>query len=477
MTPPHLVSNSGGRTPNTPARRELPYVLIADGDERRIEACIAAITPHQQGALVAANTDEAIRILERFGAPLLLFTDILLPTEGGFALIEAVRRMETARTGIVAWASARAMREFAVCHLSGMHVRVLRGSAPAPVVRSLVDAMLKGPAPHHEGTADGFEPTSGPATEDLVDWLQAKAREICGTPGIAVYMREETGNSFRSSGSWTPDEPIPQSLDYLPHALNRVMETHEPFVAFDVHADPVGHVVEERGFGGLRGLIAVPVFARDGKTAVGMICAFDVKPLALDRRQVEALSALGRTAGVEPSMKPVTNRFAARRSQSPARLAGNAQLRAVSPRVTLLDREAGSAAVARELARVRREQYPLSVVLFDINAGTPDEAALSPTAASPVDDLGPTLTRVVRGSDLAIRWGRQELLLVLPGIHSPEARRVADRVRQAVQSGVGDRVAIAEGVAELGSDTWESTLSRAGDDMRGADQPPVSAIE
>lgn len=471
---PHLVSSFGERASGAPARRELPYVLIADADERRVEACIAAIKPHRHGALVAANTDEATGILERFGAPLLLFTDILLPPQGGFALIEAVRRIETGRTGIIAWASARALREFALCQLAGLHVRVLRGSAPAPVIRSLVGRLLNGSPHPAERSDDDSEPELPSPAEDMVDWLQVRAREICGTPGIAVYMREETGNSFRSSGSWTPDEPIPQSLDYLPHALNRVMETRTPFIALDVAAEPGGHAIEERGFSGLRGLVAVPVFARDGENVVGMICAFDVKRLALQPRQIEALAALGHSTVAPPSAQAVANPFAARRGRTPATIPAEGRVRELSPKVALLDRDEGSAAVARELARVRREQYPLSVVLFDINAVATDSEPLSPAAASPVDALGPALTRAVRGSDLAIRWGRQELLLVLPGIHSTDARRVADRVRQAVRSGVGDRVAIVEGVAELGADSWESMLERAGDDMRGPGDPPIT---
>ena len=471
---PHLISSAGERVPTATPRRELPYVLIADTDERRIAACIAAVKPHRYGALVAANSDEALRILDRFGAPLLLFTDVLIPPQGGFALIDAVRALQPVRTGIVAWASARGVREFALCHLADLHVRVLRASAPAPVIRSLVQAMLNGPAPRHNGGGE-TESLTPSANEDLVDWLQTRAREICRTPGIAVYMREEAGNSFRSSGSWTPDEPIPQSLDYLPHALNRVMETREPFVAFDVDAGPAGHAVDERGFAGVRGIIAVPIYAADRANVVGMICAFDVKPLTLDARQVEALTALGRNAAGGASVE-AGGRLGGRRSHAPAPFPAQTVLRAVASKVTLLDRDAGSIAVARELARVRREQYPLSVVLFDINARATDEETLS-SAPSPVDDFGPTLTRVVRGSDLAIRWGRRELLLVLPGLHSSEARRVADRVRQAVRSGAGDRVAIAEGVAELGSDTWESTLARAGDDLRGTDGPAVGGAE
>jgi len=462
-----------GRGFNTPARRELPYVLIADVNEQRIHACIDAIKPHRHGVLVAANAHEGAGILDRFGAPVLLFTDVLLPPDGGFALIEAVRRTETARTGIVAWATARELREFAICRLAGLGVRVLTGSAPPPVIHSLVTRLLNGASDAAPPTAGSSLDGAAAATEELFEWLQVRAREIAGTPGIAVYLRDDTGNAFRSSGSWAPDEPIPQSLEYLPHALNRVIETREPFVVLDVGGDRVAHGIEERGFGGLRGLVAVPVFGSDHLNVTGMICAFDVKPLALEPRQIEALAALGRSAATPSGGDPAVNRFGGRRGRQTAmRFEDAGQVRDVT-KVAVLDRESGSAAVARELARVRREQYPLSVVLFDVNAqragrdeASPSDAPGTADGPNPVDALSTTLMSVVRGSDLAIRWGGHELLLVLPGIHSPEARRVADRVRQAAHADAGEMLSVVEGVAELGSDTWESMLERAGADLR-----------
>src|SRR5712664_2096073 len=70
---------------------ELSYVLVADADVQRTAACLKLIRPFNVGALVARDGEEAIRVLERFGPPILLITDLSLSRKDGFAVIEALR--------------------------------------------------------------------------------------------------------------------------------------------------------------------------------------------------------------------------------------------------------------------------------------------------------------------------------------------------------------------------------------------------
>ena len=81
--------------------------------------------------------------------------------------------------------------------------------------------------------------------------------------------------------------------------------------------------------------------------------------------------------------------------------------------------------------------------------------------------LNETLTKAIRGSDLAIQWSSEELLVVLPGLNASEARQVAERVRAAMQAGARHRVAVAGGVAELqANETVESAVARANEKVR-----------
>jgi CheY-like chemotaxis protein len=120
----------------------LPYVLVADADGRRTAICIEAIAAHGTGVLVAKTGDEAIGVLRDFGTPLLLIVDLLLPGRDGFSVIEAARQAEHERTAILAWSSARELREFAVSRLAGMDVRFLRGSVAPTVIQSAIDHLL-----------------------------------------------------------------------------------------------------------------------------------------------------------------------------------------------------------------------------------------------------------------------------------------------------------------------------------------------
>ena len=95
--------------------------------------------PFKAGVLVARDGDEATRILDRFGPPILLIIDLSLARRDGFAVIEGLRAQGRGRTEIIAWAAFRELSEFAAQRLSGLNVRVLRGAAPADVVQTAIE--------------------------------------------------------------------------------------------------------------------------------------------------------------------------------------------------------------------------------------------------------------------------------------------------------------------------------------------------
>jgi hypothetical protein len=130
---------------------------------------------------------------------------------------------------------------------------------------------------------------------------------------------------------------------------------------------------------------------------------------------------------------------------APVREASRDQESPESP-LALIDRKPGEAVAARELARARREQKQLSIVLFELAQRGPAGAVrATEDTFEPVVD---TFLRAVRQSDLPIRWAANELLLILPGLTGAEARYVAERVRAAMQAGSRHSVAVAGGVAE-----------------------------
>jgi diguanylate cyclase (GGDEF)-like protein len=115
----------------------------------------------------------------------------------------------------------------------------------------------------------------------------------------------------------------------------------------------------------------------------------------------------------------------------------------------ILERTGGEFAVARELARARREGRQLSVVLFDVGPAPAEGSAELQSPDERLEAISDTLLRAIRQSDLPIRWSVNELLVVLPGLNGTEARTVAERVRAALQAGSGHRLNVSGGVAEF----------------------------
>jgi diguanylate cyclase (GGDEF)-like protein len=455
-----------------PERRAPPYVLAADADPARGALYLEAIKPVGVGLLIARDADQAARVLDRFGPPLLMILDLSVASQEWHTLIENLR--ET-RTEIIAWCSSREVREFAAANLGGQKVRVLASSSAPSVMRAAIERALRRtkqltPAPVVAALAD----------EDLdrtTAALADRARKLNAAPGVAVYMRSDASERFRASFSWTSEEMFPHSPYYLPRVLERIQETKEVLVWPDLTprtpADEEAVAEDE-----VKGLVAVPVFGAD-RDLVGAVCVFDIAPLALSDSTMSALAAIGREAVPAASAKvltpvPVDAADEGAAAESLAMRPFRDRIgdgrprddRAAPPTVdwppALLDRTGGEFAVARELARARREQRQLSVVLFDIApAGQAEEVDgnLDEELLGTVTD---TLLKGVRQSDLPIQWGGGELLVVLPGLAGAGARSVAERVRAALQAGARHRVAVSGGVAELeANDTFGAVVDRA----------------
>ena len=197
-----------------PNRVELPYMLVADTNVERAAMCLDAIRPFKAGVLVARDGDEATRILDRFGPPILLIIDLSLARRDGFAVIEGLRAQGRGRTEIIAWAAFRELSEFAAQRLSGLNVRVLRGAAPADVVQTAIEHAFE----RHSAAPRADDVFTIPTAEELHEMMAAlaeKARHVARTPGIAVYLRAPGTTQFRASVTWTSDSPISHSPYYM----------------------------------------------------------------------------------------------------------------------------------------------------------------------------------------------------------------------------------------------------------------------
>jgi two-component system, cell cycle response regulator len=140
-----------------------------------------------------------------------------------------------------------------------------------------------------------------------------------------------------------------------------------------------------------------------------------------------------------------------------------AKLARVDQLTGLHNRHAAAELFERELSRARRSREPLSLVLADIDHfKRVNDAHGHHVGDEVLRAVSRALGECCRRADMAIRWGGEELLVLMPGTPLAGALLVADRMRATVHAlSVADlpQVTISCGVAELLPD--EATLGGA----------------
>jgi diguanylate cyclase (GGDEF)-like protein len=154
----------------------------------------------------------------------------------------------------------------------------------------------------------------------------------------------------------------------------------------------------------------------------------------------------------------------------------------------------------QEAARASRYDLPLSVLLLDID----HFKAINDTHGHAVGDavlerLGRVTEAVLRDSDIAARYGGDEILVVLPNTRGPDAARLAERLRHDIEhaefaprresdGGPSIRMTVSVGVASRsGPGRGEAALLKDADDAlyvakqegrnRVRQSPPESGLE
>jgi diguanylate cyclase (GGDEF)-like protein len=103
------------------------------------------------------------------------------------------------------------------------------------------------------------------------------------------------------------------------------------------------------------------------------------------------------------------------------------------PLTGLYNRRHTQEALERELRRAARTQEPVALMMIDVDHFKKFNDNFGHQAGDHVlSELGKLLNANTRGSDLVSRMGGEELLIVLPGAHEPDAHAKAEQLRAAV---------------------------------------------
>lgn len=137
----------------------------------------------------------------------------------------------------------------------------------------------------------------------------------------------------------------------------------------------------------------------------------------------------------------------------------------VDPLTGLYNRRFGEQRLAAEVARSERRGHPLTVLLMDLN----DFKLINDNYGHPagdqvLQDFGSRLNHAIRGSDVAVRLGGDEFLVVLPDCDTQQLQHVLDRLGTLETDWQGRKVpvAFAAGWSEYrAGDHPEEMLARA----------------
>lgn len=142
----------------------------------------------------------------------------------------------------------------------------------------------------------------------------------------------------------------------------------------------------------------------------------------------------------------------------------------------LLNRHAFAILAVKLLAEHRREPRPVAVLLADIDRFKEINDRHGHLAGDAVlEAVAQVLQRRLRASDLAVRWGGEEFLLLLKGCELDEARRIAEDLRQAVAASpvaagkLAIPVTISIGVSQFdGRESMDRLIGRADEALYAA---------
>lgn len=125
----------------------------------------------------------------------------------------------------------------------------------------------------------------------------------------------------------------------------------------------------------------------------------------------------------------------------------------------LLNRHAFTVLIDKLISELRREPRPVALLMVDVDHFKSINDRHGHLAGDTVlEQVATTLENGLRASDLAVRWGGEEFLLVLKGCGPEEAQRIAENLRAAVAGnpvclpGKSIAVTISVGIASFGPD-------------------------
>jgi diguanylate cyclase (GGDEF)-like protein len=406
------------------------YAVIAELDREWAELCRDAVEAQGVRAIIVRDGHSATRLRQTRGAPILLITDLSLPHSDGFSLIQDLRQVSPPETTAIIVCSAFAEFRAAASRLRGSLgiFEITDKKLPAEAFGRLVARALASVTRTSRSAAPN---TIG--RDDLARRILFRVAQTFRVPFVllSVELREQ-----RRVIAYITANESPGAARQWP-ILQQVISNRAPLVVPDVTKHALVGVVPVAPSFMVRGFAAAPLITTSGHL-VGVMSLLDFEPLTLTAEQVDLLMKAAQRIGDELEREyhdELARAELAEHLRSEESWAALERLALTDPLTMLSNRRAGERALEREIARARRTGSPFSLALFDLD----HFKQINDIHGHAVGDdvlcqVSRILTSTFRASDLAVRWGGDEFLVVLPDVTLAGAVVFADRARSLVES-------------------------------------------
>jgi diguanylate cyclase (GGDEF)-like protein len=434
------------------------YALIAEFDPQRAAIYRRTIEGQQLEAVLVRDGDSARRVLQTREAPILLIADLSLPQADGFTLIADLRRISPPDQTAILVFSAFAELRAAAWHLRGsLGISEIadKNGSPESVERSVVRA-LAGISPTQPG-----KPAVRIQPEELFRKLLVRVSKAFRVPVavLSVEMREQ-----RRVMAYM-DLPEPRGSSSFWSAIQQVATTRQPLIMPDVTRHSLFGLPSEAPTLQIRGFVTVPLLT-SASHFIGSISLLEFRSLSLTAGQLDLLGDAARRIAdelkreIEPELAEPPAIDASWQSDNWAELT---RLALTDPLTGLSNRHAGERALERDVAKARRAGLPFSLALLDLDHFKEVNDQHGHAVGDEIlREVSRVLASTFRASDLAVRWGGDEFLVLLPDATASGAMVFAERARALIE-GLrfrGGIVTISGGIVEIAN--TESPVAAVG---------------
>jgi diguanylate cyclase (GGDEF)-like protein len=425
-----------------------PYALIAEFDRLRADRYREVVEGQRLEPVLVRDGNSAKRMLQTRGAPVLLICDLSLPYTDGFSLIKELRQISPPEKTAILVCSGFADLRAAAWDLRGTLgiSEISDKNVSAEGLTRLVARALAGV----KRTDNPSQPDQD-QPDNLLRQVLFRTAETFRVPMVLLSIELR---AHRRLMAYTSINELQGSPRQWP-ILQQVMSSREVLMVPDVTKPSLFGMSSVAPSFPIRGFAAVPLITSGGQL-IGVMSVLDFEPLNMAAEQIDLLTEAAQRVADEVERQYQNDLAEAELSKhwrSEENWAALERLALTDPLTGLSNRRAGERALEREVARARRAGSPFSLALLDLDHFKEINDVHGHVIGDDVlCEVSRILTSTFRASDLAVRWGGDEFLVLLPDVALDGAVIFADRARMQVESlsfpGVG-QITMSAGIVEI----------------------------